>query len=71
MEEIHVTAKRIGNSWGIIIPKPTANNLKLNGETELHVNLERAPSIKELIGTFKGKVTIEELKAERKSSWKE
>ncbi len=71
MEEINVTAKRIGNSWGVIIPKKTADNLNLNKETELHVNLERAPAIKDLIGTFKGRVTIEELKAERKAGWKE
>ena len=71
MEEIHVSPTRIGNSWGIIIPKQTADELNLDKNVKLHVALEITPSLQELIGTFKHINTRKELAEDRKNEWQE
>ena len=40
MKAIHVSIRRIGNSQGIVIPKPILAQLGLNGETEAEMTLE-------------------------------
>ncbi len=71
MEEIHVTAKRIGNSWGVIIPKKTADNLGLTENTELHLEIRQTPKLKELFGTFKPKKSTQQIKNELREGWGE
>jgi antitoxin MazE len=37
MKAIHVSIRRIGNSQGVVIPKPVLAQLGLNGEAEMTV----------------------------------
>ncbi len=71
MEEIHVVPKRIGNSWGVIIPKRTADNLRLTEYSELHLAIQKAPKLKELFGTFKPKKSTQQIKDELRQGWGE
>lgn len=70
MEEIHVSPTRIGNSWGIIIPKQNADELGLDKTADLHVTIQVTPLLKELVGTFKRINTKKELAEDRKNEWK-
>jgi len=40
MKAIHVSIRRIGNSQGIVIPKPVLAQLGLTGETEAEMTIE-------------------------------
>jgi antitoxin MazE len=40
MKAIHVSIRKIGNSQGIVIPKPVLVQLGLNGETEAEMTIE-------------------------------
>ncbi|MFH0713265.1 MAG: hypothetical protein V1722_02005 [Candidatus Micrarchaeota archaeon] len=71
MEEVNVTPKRIGNSWGIIIPKKTADDLNLRESMQLHVNIRPVLELRDLFGTFKSKRSTLELKKEAQEGWKE
>ncbi len=70
MIDIHTRAKKVGNSWAIIIPKENADKLQLSKGVDLHVDIEVVPSIHELIGTFKTKRTTDEIKEGIKRGWK-
>ena len=69
MVEIHTTAKRVGNSWAVIIPKEKADMLHLNENLDLHVDIEVVPKLQELIGTFKTKKTTKQLMREIDEGW--
>ena len=69
--DVHAKAKKWGNSWGVIIPKDEAEKLHLHENAYVHVNLEKTPTIQELVGTFKSKKSTDELKKEIKKGWKE
>lgn len=69
MVEIHTYAKRVGNSWGVIIPKETATELKLNEKIALHIEIEVVPELKELKGTFKTKKSLMQLMKEIDEGW--
>jgi antitoxin MazE len=40
MKALHVTIRRIGNSQGVVIPKPVLTQLGLNGETSAEMTVE-------------------------------
>jgi antitoxin MazE len=40
MKAMHVTIRRIGNSQGVVIPKPVLTQLGLNGEAEAEMTIE-------------------------------
>lgn len=67
--EIQVQVRRIGNSWGIIIPKEAANTLQLTEKVFLHVKMDVIGQLKELKGTFKTKKTITQLNKEIDEGW--
>jgi antitoxin component of MazEF toxin-antitoxin module len=67
--EIHAYARRIGNSWGIIIPKETADSLGVTDKTRLHVEMKVLPQIKDLKGTFKTRKSIRTLSKEIDEGW--
>jgi antitoxin component of MazEF toxin-antitoxin module len=68
--DVHVTARRIGNSWGFILPKEIATQLGISEDRNtLHVDLKLIPDIKELKGTFKTNKTIAELSKEIDAGW--
>jgi antitoxin component of MazEF toxin-antitoxin module len=67
--EIHAQARRIGNSWGVIIPKEAADELKVNEKTMLHVDVRVIPELKELKGTFKTKKSMAQLMKEIDEGW--
>ncbi len=62
--ELHATAKRVGNSWAVIIPKEQADELNLNKNPELHAEFKSIPKLQELRGTFKTKKTMRQLMKE-------
>jgi antitoxin MazE len=41
MKAIHVSIRRIGNSQGVVIPKPFLTQLGLNGEAGAEMTIER------------------------------
>ncbi|NYZ74448.1 hypothetical protein H0O00_04865 [Candidatus Micrarchaeota archaeon] len=67
--DIHANARRIGNSWGIIIPKEIADVLGISKSTCLHVSMEVIPEVKEIKGTFRTKKTIAQLSREIDRGW--
>lgn len=69
MVDIHARAKRVGNSWAVIIPKEKADLLNLDKGPDLHVGIEVIPSLKELRGTFKTKKSTEDLMKEIDEGW--
>ena len=40
MKSVHLSVRRIGNSQGIVIPKPILAQLGLNEETEAEISIE-------------------------------
>jgi len=40
MKAMRVVIRRIGNSQGVVIPKPVLKQLGLNGETEAEITIE-------------------------------
>ena len=69
MVDIHTRAKRVGNSWAILIPKEKADELHLNKELDLHVDIEIIPKLEEIRGTFKTKKSTLELMKEIDKGW--
>jgi len=67
--DVHVMARRIGNSWGIIIPKAVAGRLGIDERTRLHVDMRVLPELKELKGTFKTRKSIATLMQEIDAGW--
>lgn len=71
MEEIHMSPTRIGNSWGFLIPKQTADKIRAHNGREYHVTIAEIPKLKEVFGTFKPKKSIQEIRRELKGDWRE
>lgn len=69
MIEIHTRARRVGNSWAILIPKEKADELNLTADVDLHVDVEIIPKLEELRGTFKTKKTTMQLMKEIDEGW--
>ncbi|MBS3068072.1 hypothetical protein J4450_05190 [Candidatus Micrarchaeota archaeon] len=69
MIDIHTRARRVGNSWAILIPKEKADELKINENKMLHVDIMVIPELKELKGTFKTKKSMLELMREIDEGW--
>ncbi|MBI5047287.1 hypothetical protein HZC07_06175 [Candidatus Micrarchaeota archaeon] len=69
MIDIHTRARRVGNSWAILIPKEKADQLNLNQEVDLHVDIEVIPKLEELRGTFKTKKSTAQLMKEIDEGW--
>ena len=67
--EIHTRARRVGNSWAILIPKEKADTLHINQNTDLHVDIEAIPKLEELRGTFKTKKSLMQLMKEIDEGW--
>ena len=40
MKDVHVSIRRIGNSHGVVIPKPVLEQLGLNSETGAEMTIE-------------------------------
>ena len=66
---IHAKARRVGNSWAIIIPKDKAEELNLKEGRTLHVEIETIKRLAELKGKIKFKESIEELMKEIDEGW--
>jgi len=69
MIEIHATAKRVGNSWAVLIPKDKADQLDLSRNPELHIEVQSIPKIQELRGTLKTKKSTEQIMREMDEGW--
>ncbi|MBI5158983.1 hypothetical protein HY992_02575 [Candidatus Micrarchaeota archaeon] len=69
MVDLHARARRIGNSWAILIPKEKADALNLSKEPDLHVDIEAIPRLRELAGTFKSKKSTARLMQEIDEGW--
>ena len=69
MVEIHTKSRRIGNSWGLLIPKEAADELAIKENVMLHVDIELVPELKELKGTFKTKKSMMQLMKEIDEGW--
>ena len=69
MVDIHTRAKRVGNSWAILIPKEKADILRLENQPDLHIDLEIIPKLEELRGTFKTKKSTMQLMKEIDEGW--
>lgn len=59
--EMHANVRRIGNSWGILIPKEIADLMRINENTNLHVDMKKTPDITELFGTLKTNKTMAQI----------
>ncbi|MDO8553312.1 MAG: hypothetical protein Q7S22_00765 [Candidatus Micrarchaeota archaeon] len=64
MIDIHTRARRVGNSWAILIPKDKADELKITENKMFHVDIMVIPELEELKGTFKTKKSMLELMKE-------
>lgn len=62
-------ARRIGNSWGVIIPKAVASRLGIGERTRLHMDVRVLPELKELKGTFKTRKSVATLMQEIDKGW--
>jgi len=69
MIELHVTAKKVGNSWAVIIPKDKADQLDLSRNPKLHAEFKPIPKIQELRGTLKTKKSTEQIMHEIDEGW--
>ena len=69
MVDIHTRAKRVGNSWAILIPKEKADILRLENQPDLHIDIEIIPKLEELRGTFKTKKSTMQLMKEIDEGW--
>lgn len=69
MIEIHATAKKVGNSWAILIPKEKADELKLERKPDLHIEVKVIPRIHELMGTLKTKKSTDQIMREIDEGW--
>ena len=69
MVDIHTRAKRVGNSWAILIPKEKADMLRLENQPDLHIDIEIIPKLEELRGTFKTKKSTMQLMKEIDEGW--
>lgn len=67
--DMHARAKRVGNSWAIIIPKDKADEMNLTAETDLHVDISPIAKLKDLRGTFRSKKSTEQLMKEIDEGW--
>lgn len=67
--ELHATARKIGNSWGLLIPREIAALLAITPNTRLHVELKVLPELKELKGTLKTSKSIGQLRKEIDEGW--
>jgi antitoxin component of MazEF toxin-antitoxin module len=67
--ELHATAKRVGNSWAILIPKEQADKLDLRKNRNLHVDISIIPKLQELKGTLKTKKSTEQIMREIDEGW--
>lgn len=68
--DIHTRARRVGNSWAIIIPKEKAKIIGLDAETDLHVDIEPVSKLVEIAGTLKTKKSTEQIMKEIDEGWK-
>jgi antitoxin component of MazEF toxin-antitoxin module len=66
---MHARAKRVGNSWAIIVPKDKARELSISAEMDLHIEIEAIPRLRELKGTFKTKKSTARLMQEIDKGW--
>ena len=69
MINIHARAKRVGNSWAIIIPKEKADEIGINAKKDLHVEIEVIKKLFVLKGTFKTKKSTKQLMEEIDEGW--
>lgn len=60
----HATAKKVGNSWAVIIPKEKADRLNLSKNPDLHIEFKSVPKIQELRGTLKIKKSTDQIMRE-------
>jgi len=67
--EVHAMARKIGNSWGILIPREVASRLGIGERTRLHVDMRVLPELKDLKGTFKTRKSIATLMKEIDKGW--
>lgn len=69
MIDLHTKARKVGNSWAILIPKDKADILHLENQPDLHIDIEIIPRLEELRGTFKTKKSTLELMKEIDKGW--
>jgi antitoxin component of MazEF toxin-antitoxin module len=69
MIELHTRARRVGNSWAIIIPKDKAEELHITEDRDLHIDIEPIAKLKELKGKIKFKKSTEQLMKEIDKGW--
>ncbi|NYZ77600.1 hypothetical protein H0O02_04795 [Candidatus Micrarchaeota archaeon] len=70
MIDLHARAKRVGNSWAIIIPKEKADAVGISAEKDLHIEIEVIKKLFGLKGTFKTKKSTGQLMEEIDEGWK-
>ena len=67
--DIHLQIRKIGNSWGLIIPKEIAEKMGVTEKTMIHANLRILPKISELRGTVTTKNSTEPIMKEIDEGW--
>jgi antitoxin component of MazEF toxin-antitoxin module len=71
MESFTATARKVGNSVGVLIPKEVLERQRLSEGSEVRISI--APKMDEsLFGRFKGRFSIDDLDAfvaENKDAW--
>ncbi|MBI5223597.1 hypothetical protein HY990_04190 [Candidatus Micrarchaeota archaeon] len=70
MVEFHTIARKVGNSWAVLIPKEKADEIGLTADNpNLHVSLEKIAKLKEIAGLLKTKKTTAQIMKEIDEGW--
>jgi len=56
-----LVVRKAGNSLAILLPRDLAKRLGIHVGDTVHADLQRVPSVLDLAGCLKGKVTADEL----------
>jgi bifunctional DNA-binding transcriptional regulator/antitoxin component of YhaV-PrlF toxin-antitoxin module len=52
---VYVKVKRWGNSFGVVIPKETAEELAIHENEEVEIEIKKSRHLSEFYGALKGK----------------
>ena len=66
---IHAKARRVGNSWAIIIPKEKAEELNISKDREYHIEIKPIDKLMELAGTLKTRKSTKRIMKEIDEGW--
>ncbi len=68
--EIECTARKVGNSVGIILPKEFVRKEGIKPNQNLHVEIRKQVKVRDVFGMFSGwKTSTQKLKDEARKGW--